>query len=59
MSRYASLITLLIMALTPLSTYAKVSAEEAARLGKDLTPLGGTRAANADESNADADPKQA
>ena len=50
MSRFASAITLLIMAFTALPVAAKVSPEEAARLGQDLTPLGGTRAANEDGS---------
>ena len=38
-----------LLALMPASTaLAKVSAEEAARLGKDLTPLGGEKAGNAE-----------
>ena len=37
-----------VMALTTSATQAKVSDEEAARLGKDLTPVGAEKAGNAD-----------
>ena len=36
------------LAIAPLPSWAAISAEEAARLGKDLTPLGGEMAGNAD-----------
>ncbi len=39
---------LLVLLATSGAAFAKVSAEEAARLGKDLTPLGGEKAGNAD-----------
>ncbi len=43
------LFTIALLALLPASAvFAKVSATEAARLGKDLTPLGGEKAGNAD-----------
>ena len=41
-------IALLMLASTSAVAFAKVSPEEAARLGKDLTPLGGEKAGNAD-----------
>ena len=43
-------------ALLPGTTLAAVSPEEAARLGKDLTPLGAERAGNADGSIPEWDP---
>ncbi len=38
----------LLMLLSTSAVFAKVSAEEAAKLGKELTPLGGEKAGNAD-----------
>ncbi|MGB0955061.1 MAG: DUF1329 domain-containing protein [Panacagrimonas sp.] len=38
------------IAMTPALSWAKVSAEEAAKLGKELTPIGAVKAANADGS---------
>ncbi|MES2663222.1 MAG: DUF1329 domain-containing protein [Pseudomonadota bacterium] len=46
-TRCASLLCGLALISTSLPAIAKVSAEEAARLGKDLTPMGGEMAANA------------
>jgi hypothetical protein len=40
----------LLSALTTSSAIAKISAEQAARLGNDLTPLGAIKAGNADGS---------
>ncbi len=43
-------VTLAYLLLSPLSSYAEISAEQIARLGNDLTPLGGEIGANADGS---------
>lgn len=39
---------LLVLAAAPATSWAKVTPQEAARLGKDLTPVGAERAGNAD-----------
>ena len=44
----ASRLVLAMAVAWPAMTFAKVSAEEAAKLGKTLTPMGGERAASAD-----------
>jgi hypothetical protein len=41
-------LTLLLLALLPALAFAKASPEEAARLGKDLTPVGAEKAGNKD-----------
>lgn len=52
-----SILSLLLGALVTTAAFAAVSPEEAARLGKDLTPLGAERAGNADGSIPEWDPK--
>ncbi len=42
------MIALLTLVLTSAGAFAKITAEEAARLGKDLTPLGAEKAGNGD-----------